>query len=210
MDASSIDIAFTSGFLNSYTLNCGIGQIPRIDTEIGIVGNIGKLPSSESTSSLVSSDYTSINSNETKSFDLKIADPRSLKLNINDFESNRLNNFSISVNMSRNPIYALGADTPIQVKRNFPLSVTCSFQIDLDAHNMASKQGYSHQILRDYPCTEKVENLSLTFYDHYSESEIVSYSFSDMILISQSHGANIDGNVVANLSYRALIDKKQI
>ena len=210
LDADSIDIAFTSGFLNSYSINCGIGQIPRIDAEIGVVGNIGKLPSSEATSSLVSSDYSSIQSNENKDFDLKIADPRSLKISMNDFESNRLNSFSIAINIGRNPIYALGEKTPVEVKRNFPIEVLCSFQIDLDAHNMGSKAGYEQKVLRDFPCSETAEDLTLTFYDHYTESEVVSYSFSDLLLVSQSHGANIDGNVVATLGYRALINKNKV
>ncbi len=210
LDPDSIDIAFTSGFLNSYTLNCGIGQIPRVDTQVGVVGNIGKLPSGEATSSLVASHYHEINYNSTKDFDLKIADPRSLKISINDFESNRLNSFSISINVPRKPIYALGEKTPVSVERNFPIEVMCSFQIDLDAHNMGAKAGYQHKVLRDFPCSETVEDLTLSFYDHYTESEIVSYSFSDLLLVSQSHGANIDGNSVASLGYRALINKNKL
>jgi len=209
LNGDAIDIAFTSGFLNSYTVNCAIGQIPMLDAQIQIAGNIGKLPSGESTSSRVSSDYSIISSTEDKDFSLKIADPRSLQLNIDDFETNRLNSFNIAFEIQRTPVYSVGEKMPIKCFVNYPISVSCNFQIDLDAHDLRSKSGYSHKTLRDFPCTQHTENLTLTFYDHYTESQIVQYSFTDLLLISQNHAANIDGNVVANLTYQALINKNK-
>lgn len=224
LDSNSIDIGFTSGFLSTYSLTCGIGEIPKVDASISVFGNIGKIAPGDPTSnpltspgtagtagtSLVSTHYNTIQSSENKNFTLKIADPRSLSLSMDNFETNRLNNFSIDIDIARTPIYGLGEKSPIHVERNFPIPVTCSFQIDLDAHNMRSKTGYDHNTLRDFPCTEYTENLSLTFYDHYSDSEIISYNFTDLLLVSHSHAANINGNVVANLSYRALINKNKI
>jgi len=209
LNGDAVDIAFTSGFLNSYTINCAIGQIPMLDAQIQIAGNIGKLPSGESTSSRVSSDYSTISTTEDKDFSLKIADPRSLQLSIDDFETNRLNSFNIAFEIQRTPVYSVGEKMPIKCFVNYPISVSCNFQIDLDAHDLRSKSGYSHKILRDFPCTENTENLTLTFYDHYTESQIVQYSFTDLLLISQNHAANIDGNVVANLTYQALINKNK-
>lgn len=209
LNGDAVDIAFTSGFLNSYTINCAIGQIPMLDAQIQVAGNIGKLPSGESTSSRVSSDYSTISTTEDKDFSLKIADPRSLQLNIDDFETNRLNSFNIAFEIQRTPVYAVGEKMPIKCFVNYPISVSCNFQIDLDAHDLRSKSGYSHKILRDFPCTENTENLTLTFYDHYTESQVVQYSFTDLLLISQNHAANIDGNVVANLTYQALINKNK-
>jgi hypothetical protein len=209
LNGDAVDIAFTSGFLSSYTINCAIGQIPLVDAQIQIAGNIGKLPSGESTSSRVSSDYAAISSTENKDFSLKIADPRSLQVSINDFETNRLNSFNISFEIPRTPVYTIGGKMPIKCFVNYPISVTCNFQIDLDAHDLRSKSGYSHKVLRDFPCTENTENLTLTFYDHFTESQIVQYSFTDLLLVSQNHSTNIDGNVVANLTYQALINKNK-
>lgn len=211
----TLDIGFTSGVLSNYTFNCAVGQIPRIDAQFSVFGNMGPLTSSNAESTTFSSEIASQTTTTSaadngKDFTLQIADPRSLTLSMDDFETNRLNSFSITIGVPRRPVYGLGEKTPIKICRNFPIPVQCTFQIDMDAHNMKSKTGYDHKILRDFPCSPHTENLTLQLFDHNTDGLLQTYSFTDLLLVSQSQGTNIDGNVTSTLSYRALIDKKKL
>lgn len=211
----TIDIAFTSGVLTSYSFQCSIGAIPSISAEFAVFGNMGPLTMSNANSDQfnneINAQTTSTSAADNgKDFTLQIADPRSIQISMNDFETNRVNSFSVDINVSRRPIYGLGDSTPIKICRDFPISVECSFQIDLDSHDMRSKTGYEYKALRDFPCSPNLENLTLQLFDHNTDGLLQTYSFTDLLLVSQSHGANIDGNVVASLTYRALIDEKKL
>ena len=213
--ADTLDIAFTSGVLSSYTFNCSIGQIPRIDAQFAVFGNMGPLTSANANSSVFNSEISSQTTTTSaadngKDFTLQIADPRSLRISMDDFESNRLNSFSININVGRRPIYALGESTPVKICRDFPIEVQCSFQIDMDAHDLRSKTGYEHKVLRDFPCSPHTENLTLQLFDHNTDGLLQTYSFTDLLLVSQSQGANIGGNSTATLTYRGLIDEKKL
>ena len=211
----TLDLAFTSGVLSNYSFSCSIGQIPQISADFDIFGNMGPLTSLNANSKQFNNEIsaqtaTTQNSSNGKDFTLQIADPRSLQISMDDFESNRLNSFSINISVNRRPVYGLGEKTPIKICRDFPIAVECSFQIDLDAHDLRSKTGYEHKVLRDFPCSPHTENLTLQLFDHNTDGLLQTYSFTDLLLVSQSQGANIEGNAVSTLTYRALIDETKL
>jgi len=117
---------FTSGYITNYTTRCSLGQIPR--TEIGIIsyGNLGKIPSGESTDT--AAQFINIQtSTETKN--LKIPGPGSVSLTLNnDFNINRLLSYDLSVNIDRRGIYALGDRYPVSIETNYPIDVIINFR----------------------------------------------------------------------------------
>lgn len=90
------NFGFTSGYLTSYASTCSIGQIPSIAAQFLVVGNIGKIESSEASS--VVSNFNLIRT-ATSILPLKIADPGSMTISISDFNTNRVQSYTLNINV---------------------------------------------------------------------------------------------------------------
>jgi hypothetical protein len=187
--------SFTSGFLTQYNSSCNIGSIPTIGATFSVLGNMGQLKTGESSQTI--SDFGVICSTEINNTgDFRVADPGNLEITLDDFETNRLLSYDLSLSISRNAQYILGSRTPKHVKINFPIEVSCSFQIEVD--NLDEKS------LRDSPFNESVENFEIRLKDEDGNS-LTTHNFPNMKLVGQSFGTNIDGNLTLDAVYRTFI-----
>lgn len=187
----SENIAFTSGYLTNYTCQCSIGQIPQINSSFVILGDIGKIPTG--TYSALKTQLSSAQ-NGWSTLPLKIADPGSVDLSLNSFVTNRVQDFTVNINVPRNPIYSLGARFPNKVETNYPIECNVNFNIEVN--------DYSFKKVTDYPFNDTKDNITINVKDLDTQQNIISYAFSGMSLYSESYSANIDGNVKATLNYR--------
>lgn len=188
--------SFTSGYLNTYSSRCGIGQIPQIDANFGVMGNIGNLNAGESAA--VSGNLTYIQSN-VFSPNLQVAGPGSIDLSLDDFLTNRVNSYELGVTVNRKAVYALGQKTPVAVEINWPIEVNCIFNFEIDNYTLTN--------LRNYPCTPKVKDLTLTLKTFDTDTTINTYNFSDMLLIGESYNTSTDGAVSITAQYRTFIGR---
>jgi len=196
LDDLSDNYSYTSGYLTSYSSKGSVNQIPQIDASFSVLGNIGKLPTGESTQTLL--DFAKISQvgiNNTGDF--KIVDPGSIDITLDDFNTNRVVSYDLSLNVDRNAYYYLGSRHPKEVKINYPIEVQCFFQIEID--------DLDPKTLRNSPFNETIENFQIKLRQYQTQTEVINYNFPNMKLMNSSYSSNLDGNVTVDVTYRTFI-----
>lgn len=187
------NLSFTSGFLTSYSNSCAIGQIPQIAAEFQVYGDVGNIVSSESEAS---GHLDFIATGEQPSMPLKIAAPGSMNITFDEFSSNRVQSYDISIGVSRTPIYSVGDRFPSEVKRNNPIEVNVGFLLEMNDSDIGN--------LREYPCRERINDLTLALND-VDDAEVFSYKFHDLHLVNVNTNSSVDETVTIEASYRGWI-----
>jgi len=186
----SQNFSFKSGYMTNYRVSCGIGSIPEISVNIESFDKAGNIPTGEIPINI---------QNSSSSFDFKVADPGSVELSLDTFNTNRCSSFEISIDCPREPYYILGQYQPKEVVSRYPFPVEVSFTLEVD--------DYSGQNNFDYPCSKQAEDLTITLKDLENQQTLVAYSFSDMTKVSESVSSETTTNVQVNLSYRGYIGR---
>ena len=190
------NFSFTSGYLNSYSCNCSIGQIPQIAAQFQTFGNIGRISTTENND--VISDFANIPGSSSNLL-LKIADPGSLNVSIGDLNTNRLQSFNLGLSVPRVAVYSYGNAYPIAVMINYPIEIDLSLTID--------KNDYVAQNIRKFPFNDRNDTISLSFNDLQTKQNILNYSFGSMKLIGEAMRTDINGSVSTTLKYKGYILK---
>lgn len=186
----SQNFSFTSGYLTSYSIQCGIGTVPEVRATIQSFGKIGNIQTSDVPASIA---------NSPTDFDLKIADPGSISINIDEFSTNRVTSFDLSISAERTPIYQVGGRTPIEVKTNYPLPVSLSFQIEVD--------DYDYMNGDEYICSEVPQDIQITIKDFETQTNLQVFNLKKMKKVSESILSEISNNTSLNIQYRGYINR---
>src|SRR3990167_4196705 len=195
VDPLGDNYSFTSGYLTSYNSRASIGTIPTIDIGIDIVGNIGKLNLTENSG--VSGNFINISGGNGRTYPFQIVAPGYLTVNLDDYNTNRLISYDLSINVSRNPIYVVGKKLPNEVKTNLPVEVNLGFQLEIDT--------YTGRNLNNFPCVKNNKNITITLQDYNTSNAFITYSFNDMELIGEDYSTSVDGQTQSTLKYRKLL-----
>lgn len=185
------NFSFTSGYLTNYSCRASINEVPQANASFAIFGNVGALGNAESAQ--VEEEYDNILSTVATN-DFKLTAPSHISINLDDLTSNRVQSFEININIPRLPIYVLGSRVPIAIKYVPPILVDLNFAIE--------KNDYVSDKLNNYPFLEKVTDLSIILRDFDLNTPVVSYSFDNMMLKSESYGLSVDNRGVYQLGYR--------
>jgi hypothetical protein len=117
----------------------------------------------------------------------------SISLNLDTFQTNRVQSFQINVQSQKVPIYNMGSRAPQRVDIVYPIDVNCQFTFDVG--NYESVQTY------DLPETPMVENLTAIINDYKTDENIVTYNFNNLNLLSETYGMSADGNATVTVVY---------
>lgn len=186
----SQNFSFTSGYLTSYSMSCSIGGIPEVRATIRAFGSVGNLPTASVPSTIA---------NSPSDFDLKIADPGSISINIDEFSTNRVTSFDLSIESERTPIYQVGGRVPLQVKTNYPMPVSLSFQVEVDDYEYINSD--------EYLCGETLKDITLTIKDFQTQSNLQVFNLKKMKKVSESVLSEISSNVSLNVQYRGYVNR---
>lgn len=186
----SQNFSFTSGYLTNYSIQCSIGSIPEVRASIQSFGKIGNIATSD-----VPGDIA----NSPTDFDLKIADPGSISINIDDFSTNRVTSFDLSIAAERTPVYEVGSRTPSEVKTNYPLPVSLSFQIEVDDYACMNGD--------EYICSELPQDIQLTIKDFQTQTNLQVFNLKKMKKVSESVLSEISNNTSVSMQYRGYIGR---
>ena len=183
VEYGSKQFMFTKGYMETYSVACGIGQIPTISTSSSIYGQFG-------TGSLTVpvDNYPS---------QVNIPSYSSMELNLDTFNTNRVLNFDVSVATPRLPLYALGDDEPTGVIAGTPVEVNANFQIEVDDYEIKN--------MRLIPDETVFKNTSIVLKKNNSNIELMRYSFDNMLLTSESFSASNSSNASVNFNLRTFI-----
>ena len=184
MDYGSKKFIFTEGYMETFSCSCGIGEIPQINTSSIIYGEFG------------TGDLTNL---PTDSYpgSLNIPSYSSMEVNLDEFNTNRMTSFSVDIATPRIPIYALDNDKPTNVIAGTPVEVNVNFSLDVDDYEIKN--------MRFVPDQTVFENTTLTLKKNDSDITLLTYSFDNMLLTSESFQGGTDSNAVVNFNLRSFI-----
>jgi len=186
IDYGTEKIYFSQGYLETYSVSCAIGEIPQTSTTSTIYGDFGTgvlFSEYDQGSSLIPS--------------LNIPSYSSMEVNLDEFSSNRMTSFSVDIATPRVPIYTLNADKPAKVIAGTPIEVNVNFSLDVDDYKIKN--------MRLVPDETIFKNATITLKKNNSDTTLLSYSFDNMLLTSESFQAGVGSNATANFNLRSFI-----
>ena len=122
----------------------------------------------------------------------------SIGLSIDDFSTNRVMQYSFSIQCPRNPKYVVGQIRPKHVLQVTPIQIDVSFEYEIDNYELDS--------LRQDPCNPTSKDITITAKNYQTKNTILAYSFSDMKLISESYSSNTESYVTVSANYRTFLN----
>lgn len=169
---------FKSGYLNEYMVNCSVGNIPKI------------------TSNIVVYDEMSINENPNltprKSPQIFIPNQGSISAVCDGSSTNRVIGFDYAIKIPRKPIYTIGSKLPEEIIK-FPVTeYACSVQIDLD--DLFLRNSFS------FFTDRQNKKISFSIKGRNNE-DLQSLSIPNASLISESISSNANGGLKLTLNY---------
>lgn len=174
---------FTEGYMETYSLSCSIGQIPSISTSSVIYGEFG---TGELTMPV--DNYPG---------EINIPSYSSMEINLDTFTTNRVLSFDIDVATPRVPLYAVGLDTPTGVIAGSPIEVNVNFSIEPDDYEIKN--------MRFVPDQTIFEDVTITLKKNNSDTTLLTYSFDNMLLTSESFNAGTESNAKIDFNMRSFI-----
>lgn len=193
LDNAGDNYSFISGYCTNYNSKCSIGEIPQINVSITAFGKAGRI------SALTEIPELNAIQNNSSDLQLKIPGPGSIDINIDDFNTNRVLSYNLDIKTSRNPIYILGNRNPNAIELNYPIEMTCSFEIDLD--------DYAPENSFTYPGSNTIKTFAIRVKDYITDANIVSYNLSSMTLINESYNTNVDNNTSMTIEYQGFMTR---
>jgi hypothetical protein len=183
--------AFNSGIVNSYNLSCSIGEIPKLSVEVITLGEFGSGVLKAAPASL-----------ETPPID--ITDYSNIEITLDDFQFNRLQNFSLNISADKNVIYSIGNAYPIEVKIIPPIIVELEFTIKADEYEIKN--------IRDLVCKYKVDNFEIKFNKFKNPNiELFKFVFNEALFMGESFGGSASNSSEITIRYNAFIyDQRNI
>jgi hypothetical protein len=169
--------------LNSYSISCAVNQIPTLTTSLTVLGEFGEG---------VNKSLSVLPKN-----DIKIANYGDIEVTLNDFQFNRLQNFTLTIDPNRNILYNLGNSYPFQIITNPPVITNLTFGVKVDDYQVKN--------IRDLLCQYKVESLGITFRDFKNPNgaPILSFNFNEAIFLGESYQGSVGDSSIVNLTYQA-------
>jgi hypothetical protein len=186
IDYGTEKIYFSQGYMETYSVSCGIGEIPQTSTTSTIYGDFG--------TGVLFSEYAQGSALVPS---LNIPSYSSMEVNLDEFSSNRMTSFSIDIATPRVPIYTLNADKPNKVIAGTPIEVNVNFSLDVDDYKIKN--------MRLVPDETIFKNATITLKKNNSDTTLLSYSFDNMLLTSESFQAGVGSNATANFNLRSFI-----
>ena len=175
---------FTEGYMDSYGVSCSVGEVPQISTSSVIygtfgTGTLGYIPADQ---------YPSV---------LRVAGSNSIAINLDEFTTNRVSSFGVSIRTPRIPVYALNSSTPSSVIAGTPVEISVDFSLSVDDYQIKN--------MRFVPEETVFKNTIITINENNSETELLNYSFDNMLLIGEVFNADVGGEATVDFSLRSFV-----
>ena len=170
---------FSSGFLDSYSVNCAVGSVPKVNASISIFDEMDS-------SNEIIGDFSS---NEVS---IHIPSQGSISITCDGSSSNRVIGFDYSIKANRKPHFSIGSETAVSVELVPPLEFSAQVQIEVDE----TVPDNSFNFLSNR------ENKSVSFdIDGRGGQDIQALTIPNATLVSESISASDNGSAILNLNY---------
>jgi|TARA_R100000458_G_scaffold25984_1_gene23409 hypothetical protein len=122
---NNIAYGFESGYLTSYSVNCAVGSVPKVNASFVVYDEL----------------RSGVSASGTASTAILIPNQGSITATCDNSTTNRVLGFDYSIQVTKKPYYTIGRESPIEVKHIDPVNYTASVQMEVDDALMES--GYS-------------------------------------------------------------------
>lgn len=168
---------FESGYLSSYSVNCAVGSVPKVNAQFDIVD---ELRSGQSASGSVSHPA------------IDIPNQGSISLSCDNSTTNRIIGFDYSVTSSRKKHFTIGGKSASAIEFIPPLEYSAQVQVDVDDALLES--GYNF--------LDNRENKTISFaIEGRGGASIQTLSIPNATLVGESLNSSADGSLRLNLNY---------
>jgi len=220
-------LGFLSGYLNSFSLSCSVGEIPSTTADIIVYGDLG--PSYNASGNF-------------KPPELSVPQVKDIVLTCSGSSSNRITSFDYSINCPKQPIYTLNQSgisfsgpigpvapvsnfIPSEVLLNLPIEIDASFNLEVDDYE--AKNLYD-QLNNDNDASFSISINGTVFKDDFlsvgdsplfvNDNEVLfvirksvginmfNQSFNDFKLVSQEFNSSADDILSVKLSYKGYLN----
>tara|TARA_R100000005_G_C4975645_1_gene187150 strand:- start:584 stop:1390 length:807 start_codon:yes stop_codon:yes gene_type:complete len=168
---------FNSGYLVSYSVNCAVGAIPKVNASFVVYDEMksgAKVAGNTTISTFIPSQG-------------------SITATCDNTTTSRVVGFDYSLTTKKIPYYTIGKEYPCEVKHIDPIEYTASVQLEVD--DVFLESGYS------FLQTGK-ENRTVTFdINGRDGTNLQSLSIPNASLVSESLNASAEGVVKLTLNY---------
>ena len=174
---------FTSGYLTRYSVSCGVGQIPAVSSEIRVFGEM----------------KSGVGGQIAAHPDVFIPSPKSIEVSNVYGNSNKVKDFSYSLEIPREPKYSVGANLyPDAVVRNGAIQISASISFDV--------RGFSPLDVHSFAKEVSAPSFSVNIKDRTLSTTLMSLSVHNAQIISQTLDSNTDSPLTLNLSYEGYVE----
>jgi hypothetical protein len=170
---------FKSGFLDEYMVNCAVGSIPKISSNITIYDELKTGVNNASGSIAAPTFY--------------IPNQGSISLTCDNSSTNRVVGFDYSIKANKKPIYSIGSKFPTEILAFGPLEFSATVQIEVDEAFLASGMEF----------LSKRQNKTVSFSIKSSDKSVTlqQLQIPNASLIGESLSSSADGGVKLTLNY---------
>ena len=168
---------FKSGYLTSYSVNCAVGSIPKINSSLVVYDEM----------------RSGINASGAGTFSIYVPSQGSITATCDNTTTNRVIGFDYSLEVGRKPYYTIGSETPVEVKYIPPIKYTASVQLEVD--DVFLESGYS------FLTTGKEEKTVSFAIDGRDGTSLQTLTIPKASLVGEQLSASADGSVRLTLNY---------
>ena len=170
------NFGFHSGYLNSYSVSCAVGNFPSLNADFSVFGNVG-------------TGLISATANQTGA--LKVVRPKDILIECDESGTNRIESFTYNVECNRQAFYGPSGNRLIDVVTTRPYKVTAQFSIGVDDYQ--SKRAF------DYIIDSNKRNISITI------GSLATFTMSNMELIGESINSSATDDAIMTLNYQGFL-----
>ena len=176
LNYSNKKFGFLSGYLNSFSLSCSVGEIPTTTSDIVVYGDVG--PNYNASGNL-------------KAPYISVPQVKDIILSCSGSSTNRITNFDYSVNCQKQPIYTLyqsgysysGPTGPTAPVENYiPKEVLLKLPIEIDASFTLEVDDYSSKSLYDILNNDIDTNFSISINGTVFEDATLPVNGVDLVV----------------------------
>lgn len=187
---------FTKGRVTRYSVSCNVGQLPEINTNIRVFGDLG----SGVMMTPASVEHPPI----------QFPNQASISVTVSDFTTDAITSFNYSRGLNLVPLYAIpkgtssdwSAGTAASYANEDPIQIDTQYPIETDISFTVIAEDYQARQMKDKFKGASKTDVVIDIKDGQDGSMINSFTGKNVRLIGETTNASVEGELQISLSYK--------
>lgn len=179
-----VSYGFESGYLNSYSVSCSVGQVPSVSATIGVYGEMKS----------GAANHTGVTHP-----DIFVPSQKSIQISSDYGSSNRIESFNYSLEIAREPKYSVGPNLfPDAVIKNGPINISASATFGVG--------GFSALDLQNFVRYVSAPTFNIVIKNRDLSQTLMTLPVSNAQIISQQVEGTVDSPLKITLNYQGYLE----